>query len=530
MVKLKTKFIKPSNLIKLDKNNLSLIILATLAAIQLLLYWRYINNLSQLFIQAIFVIGLFWQVYRKQIKLNPVSDIPSSLLGITIILLCLLRAKYILLVEASVFWYFFSWLTYISYIILVAGLRGLKQFRREIIFSILITLIPLFLAIIYRLADKLYITVISAKFSSFLLWYIGFESSTQGTIIYVNNGAVNVYYGCTGIPLFFQLLNFALLLILLFPSFCRNLWLPFILPVILSLVFSTIRLAVMALVVNDKPTFHYWHGIQGGNIFTGIALITFFGIILLTAPPQKSNDINPISSTESHQSAPWLWIAISITLIIILWNFTFSTNPIAGANRIADYQFPSVINLPGWQFQDSFSQPLIPVVEADQPQPPTAKDISRQIGFNLPLSERSYRYQKEDNLLTVNLRYIINTSGGIKNYYRAFQDLPRPVNSTEVKSQDDYALQFVSNSKKYLTTCLNSEGKTTITDAIFSGYFRQVYSQPTKVLYWLLGKRALQDRRCLWIEISSTSMTTAELITVWQTIIHYWQSHFPPLR
>ncbi|MBA4445422.1 hypothetical protein CEP10_08410 [Cylindrospermopsis raciborskii S07] len=57
--------------------------------------------------------------------------------------------------------------------------------------------------------------------------------------------------------------------------------------------------------------------------------------------------------------------------------------------------------------------------------------------------------------------------------------------------------------------------------------------EPTKLLDWVIGKRVLQDRRCLWIELSvpwESSLTDSEVMDIWQVIVNYWRSHFPPLR
>ena len=133
-------------LVKLDSHKLCWVILATLAALQLLLYYRYINDFNSIVIQGVVVIGLFWKVYQKQCQLSLKKDLPSQLFGILIILLLLLRAKYIFITEASVFSYFVSWFTLIGYILLIAGFKGLQQFRQEIAIGVGITLFNLLLA------------------------------------------------------------------------------------------------------------------------------------------------------------------------------------------------------------------------------------------------------------------------------------------------------------------------------------------------------------------------------------------------
>lgn len=519
-----------TKLSKLDRHAVCLVILAFLGGLQLLLYWRYTHELTQVLIQSIFVIALLRQVYQKQGKFIFVKDLPGNLLGIILILLLLVRARYIFFVEASVFWYAFAWFTLIGYILLIGGTKGVKKFDREIIIYFAITLTPVLLQFItYKLQD-LPVTVISAKLSSFLLWYMGFNSSTQGQMVYVNGGGIDIYMGCTGVPLFLELLRFSFLTTLVFRSLCRNLWLPFLLPLIISIPVSTVRLVIMALVVKDVSALKFWHGVQGGNLFVTFSMITFFGIILLTAPAQNNIQDNIQGDLPRCQPRTPLWLLLSssVALILIFFSFIHTKSPIAGANTFPPYQFPSTFNLPGWQLQDTKSQPLIPVVKDDDPPP-------GENNSDLPLSQRSYLYTNGDHQLMVDLRYIVNTFGEISGYYSSFQNLPKLDNSTQViiKNDDNYHIQSQGEGRKYWMACLNVEGKTTVTSSQFVSYFRRGYVEPTKLLDWVIGKRVLQDRRCLWIELSvprESSLTDSEVMDIWQVIVNYWRSHFPPLR
>lgn len=526
--------IKISTLAKLDKNTISAVVLATLATLQLLLYWRSVHDVNQFIIQAVFIVGLFWGVHQKQRQLKPDGDLLGNLLGIIIILLVLFRAKYIFFVEASVFAYFSPWLILIGYILLVEGLSGIKKYRREIIVCILIIILSPLMVIITGFLEsgeleQFSVEVISAKLTSFMLWYLGFEPTNQGTIVYVNGGAIDIYLGCTAIPLLSELLKIALITVLFFRNLCRNFWLLFIMPVIISTVLSIIRLVIMALVVNDEEAFNFWHGIQGGNLFTTLAFVIFFGILLFTAPPHKENPKPSILTRYESNTPTWLLLSSSVTLLLILSNFIIDTSPVAGANRIADYQFPKVINISDWQLKDTITQPLIPVENEEEDTNPSSLNRS-----HLPLAVRSYLYQKGDDTLTVNLRYIVNTYGELQYYYyMAFENLPQSTNYFEGSYDDNYYLEFESEGKRYVTACLNVEGKTTVTGSQFLAYTHQVYKKPAKVLNWLMGKQVLRDQRCLWIELSSAQnspLTRSEMMEVWQNVVNYWRSNFPPLR
>ena len=227
-----------------------------------------------------------------------------------------------------------------------------------------------------------------------MLWYIGFDANSQGQIVYVNGGAIDIYMGCTAVPLFLKLLQFSFLILLLFRSLCRNLSLLLILPAILSLVFSIIRLAIMALVVNNPEAFEFWHGIEGGNLFMTIALVMFFGILFLMEPPQEEGHSPADRLPPSPPPTPlWLLRSSSVVLLLILFNFMVGS-PVAGANAIAEYNFPLALDLPSlreWELKHSESEALIKAENNRNNEP-------EGIEFNHPLSTRSYFYQKGNDI------------------------------------------------------------------------------------------------------------------------------------
>ncbi|WP_371316424.1 archaeosortase/exosortase family protein [Dolichospermum heterosporum] len=84
------------------------------------------------------------------------------------------------------------------------------------------------------LSSRVSVTLISAKITSFVLWYLGFDSVNQGTIVYVNGGAIDIYDPCTGISLLLMLLRVSITLVILFPFLLKNIYLPFILSFLIS--------------------------------------------------------------------------------------------------------------------------------------------------------------------------------------------------------------------------------------------------------------------------------------------------------
>jgi cyanoexosortase A len=424
--------------------------------------------------------------------------------------------------EISIFWYFLPLISSIGFALLASGFQGIKQFRQ---YLVIIALFPLVIILVKLLGMLMQITVISAKFTSFLLWYLGFDSTTQGALVSVNNGTIDVLSECTAIPLLILLLKVSLLLVILFPGFLKNIYLPFILAVVISLIFSIIRLAIIAFVVTDKPAFHYWHGSQGGNIFAVLSFLLFGTVILLLSPNnQIPSSLSSLSEVTPQKSQPVSYssVLIGISLVIILFNFW--VYPRAGLSEAAVYRFPQQIPLPGWQF--TASEPLSLPQKTTDMEADKRKDV---------LAGQIYHYQKAGQSLTVNFYYIPISLGDIQSEYEQFSylpDLPKLIKPLEKVNPKGYHLQFSSEQNHYLTACINSMGKSTVTASQFIAYFYRPYLNPSQWLNLFNGKQTLRDKRCVWgqLSLAKSDGSDAELEAVWQTLLSYWQGNFPKLK
>ncbi|MDB9489082.1 cyanoexosortase A system-associated protein [Dolichospermum circinale CS-534/05] len=505
--------------VKLNYTFLLLFIFGLISAINLTLYWRVEQNFNQWFLELTLYGSILWHLYQQRYDLTLVSVFPANFIGCCLIIIPYLNANFSVQ-EISIFWYFLPLITSVGFALLASGFQGIKQFRRYLVITAIFPLVEILVKLLGMLIK---ITVISAKFTSFLLWYLGFDSTTQGTLVYVNNGIIDVLSECTAIPLLILLLKVSFLLIILFPSFLKNIYLPFILSVVISGVFSVIRLAIIALVVTDKPAFNYWHGSQGGDIF---ALLSFllFGIIILFLSPNHQIP-SSLSKVTSHKSQPLSCsnLIIGISLIIILSNFSLHTS--AGLSKATVYHFPQQIPLPGWQLTASepvsVSQKQNKEIEADNKQ----EILSGQI----------YHYQSSGQSLTVNLYYIPSSLGDIRSYYGQFSylpDLPKLIKPLEKVNPKGHHLQFSSEENHYLTACINSMGKSTATVSQFIAYFYRPYLNPSQWLNLFNGKQTLRDKRCVWgqLALSKADGSEAELEAVWQALLSYWQGNFPKLK
>jgi cyanoexosortase A len=323
---------------------LTLFVFGLVTSTHLTLYWRVEQNLNDSFFQLLLYASVIFHIYERRNKLVFASQFPANLIGCLLIVIPYISANFVVK-EISVSWYFLPLVSATGLALLASGFPGIKQFKRELA---VIGIFPLIFVFVKLLTMLISIQALSAQITSFVLWYLGFDSTIAGTIIYVNGGAIDVLLPCTGMSLLIMLLKFSFVLAILFPALLKNIYLPFILSVVFSLVFSISRLMIMALVVKDKPAFEYWHGSQGGDIFTVLTFLAFGGVILFLSPNNQTPSSLTTAPPQQSQPVSWIMVVTGISLVIILLNFL--VNPQAGLSTTSVYRFPSEIPLPGWQF------------------------------------------------------------------------------------------------------------------------------------------------------------------------------------
>ncbi|MBW4672015.1 MAG: cyanoexosortase A [Cyanomargarita calcarea GSE-NOS-MK-12-04C] len=217
---------------------------------------------------------LFWGVissliWEERHKLNLSSGIFSSLLGISIIAIVLLKTAS--LISFGGFLYLLPFIFAIALALLASGFQGLRQYQAQ-----LLTLF--FLGVPKLLPPSLTdISIFTAKFSSFVLWYSGFNVVRNDVNIHLPTGSVEVYSACSGTEAVFQLLGLAILFLLMFPqNLIRKIFIP-VVAIILAFIVNGLRVALLAILVanGQQKAFQYWHHGDGSLIFSLIAVLLF---------------------------------------------------------------------------------------------------------------------------------------------------------------------------------------------------------------------------------------------------------------
>jgi exosortase/archaeosortase len=114
------------------------------------------------------------------------------------------------------------------------------------------------------------IRTITAALAAFGLHALGFDVVRQGSLIQLPTGTVDVEFACTGAALLGLLLQMSVLIAAM--TNWRFVGKLFGGSVAIAALLSTVRVAIMAAVVGNEPVFQFWHGSNGGQLFTLIAL------------------------------------------------------------------------------------------------------------------------------------------------------------------------------------------------------------------------------------------------------------------
>ena len=232
-------------------------------------------NLSQQFSRSDFLSHsfLFWMVvllllWQKRAKLNLESDTVSSFVGISILTLVLYKSLH--LFPEDFFLRISPLLSLLGWGLLASGARGLKQYYQELFLLV-------FLAIPWEFIYAFDISQVTAKFSTFILWILGFEVNRQGLWIIMPSGSVEVYNGCSGVRIILQLLGLSWIVLTLVPtSWKPKIWLP-IAAILLGFTINGLRVALMVVLValSNSQGFTYWHTGTGSLIFSALSVLIF---------------------------------------------------------------------------------------------------------------------------------------------------------------------------------------------------------------------------------------------------------------
>ncbi|MDJ0899139.1 MAG: cyanoexosortase A [Xenococcus sp. MO_188.B8] len=266
---------------KIAKNNglWLLTSLLFLSIFHLSIAWKITNNIDQLTTNILFYGAIFWLLWQRKSKINIRSNFFSSLIGLSLLIILIIKAIFLFNFESdllSLIPFGFA----ISLALIASGFKDLGQYGKELFFAWFL-FFPT--GVIGNFIDSIVrITVLNAKFATYFLYYLGFNVTNRGNEVLLSLPNLGEYqaivdYPCAGMPMILLMLKLSLLLVSFFPvekSQCFSI--PMV-SIAIGFFLGVIRVCILTLVIPEQSTFDYWHGAEGSQIFSTVAIMIFSG-------------------------------------------------------------------------------------------------------------------------------------------------------------------------------------------------------------------------------------------------------------
>lgn len=211
------------------------------------------------------------------------------------------------------------------------------------------------------------------------------------------------------------------------------------------------------------------------------------------------------------------------SVVLVLGKLTLMPNQPTDVK--AAIALPTHMPLKGWHA--IATKPLIPPTTA------IAQTSPEMVVGNI------YTYRRDRTTLTVAIRYLVETDPSVRNLLLKYGEPAAtvPFDST-IQQQEEtgfYSL-YSTQENTYLSSCINSRGKSTVTEAQFNQNRYRFDLRLDRAFPVLLGRETLRDGRCLFtvmsipLRASSPQATERLLKDAWTSWYQGWQPQFPPPR
>jgi len=245
-----------------------------LILIHLLLTWGVTGRTDQLVLNGLFWGAIAAHLWQRRHTLILTSDRVPQFLGLALVGGLLAASLMPPQLLASSLIRVFPGLIALSVGLIASG-RHLTQYGKEFIL-VLTMMVPqgaISLAVEHWIG--LPIQTLIAQCATFLLHYLSWDVTRQGVEVILPQGAVEVRYACTGVPILILLLQLSTLLLVTFPVRLSQRVIILFISGAIALLLSSSRVALMTVFVSHRETFDYWHGNQGSEIFSTLAIVLF---------------------------------------------------------------------------------------------------------------------------------------------------------------------------------------------------------------------------------------------------------------
>lgn len=265
------------------------VVAAGLAAIYLTYIWR-LGDTAHWGMSLIFgaaISSLLWD--KRATTLNP----QTAATGLGAVLVAAILALSLPLSDSETFIRLMPLLCGFAVALLAAGFQGFSVYRQELMLLFFLG-VP---RVIFSLIQD--ISPITARFSAFLLWYVGYDPTVDGVFLRLGSQAIRVWEGCSGAESICYMLGIAAVCLMLFPIKGRTFQIAAVsVAALLGFVVNAIRVSFLAVLVmrDNFDAFVYWHEGDGSLLF-GTGSVALFGLLYWVVSSQLLQDQSISSSS-----------------------------------------------------------------------------------------------------------------------------------------------------------------------------------------------------------------------------------------
>ena len=264
-------------LFSMNKKTWATISIISLGILYFNLLWKTTKNIDILTTDLLFYSAICALLWRRKNTLIASGSAISSCLGLTLLTISIVKITTLYSFEATLI-PLLPFIAAISLALISSGTRGLAQFKKEIFFAWFLFFPS---GVIGHFIDGLIkITVLNAKFATYVLYYVGFNVANQGNEVILALPQIGQFravvdYPCAGVPMILLMLKLSLLLVCFFPLTKAKKFLIPAVSVAIGFTLGVIRVCILTLLIPQPAQFEYWHGSNGDQIFSTLAIIIF---------------------------------------------------------------------------------------------------------------------------------------------------------------------------------------------------------------------------------------------------------------
>ena len=290
-------------LFSMNKKTWATISIISLGILYFNLLWKTTKNIDILTTDLLFYSAICALLWRRKNTLIASGSAISSCLGLTLLTISIVKITTLYSFEATLI-PLLPFIAAISLALISSGTRGLAQFKKEIFFAWFL-FFPT--GVIGHFIDNLVeITVLNAKFATYILYYVGFDVANYGNQVILDLPKLGQYkavvdYPCAGVPMILLMLKLSLLLVCFFPfSKTQKTIIPLV-SVAIGFVLGVIRVCILTLLIPEPAKFDYWHGSSGDGIFSTLAIMIFAGFAYFMLEKVNSLDSDRQKTVSDKQ-------------------------------------------------------------------------------------------------------------------------------------------------------------------------------------------------------------------------------------